>query len=390
MTNEILKTDVCIIGAGPSGTATSIMLSKKNIPHYIIDKATFPRDKTCGDGLILYAYKSLKLLGDDIFKAFVNHPKILHSKSIRLHVNDDLNINFKEKPERDMVISYAKRLDFDEFLVNHLNVDFAKQEFGNGVKVIEEKPDGILVTLKDGKQILAKVIVGADGANSIVSIKLISKKTEAKYKSTFVSAYFKNVENLQKDREAEIRIVYKKVPLFFYIFPLADGNANVSLGARTDKLNAHNINLIEEAEAIIASHLKVKHKFLNASILEKWRGWTIPFHFGKQQVYGNRFLLVGDAAGLANAFYKEGVGTGMMSGILASNTIEKAIKENDFSASFLKIHQEELNNEFGKLLKFSYLMLKFMRFKNTFFSMVSLFKNRVERKSFKMIAKRSY
>ena len=390
MQHEILKTDVCIIGAGPSGTATSIMLSKKNIPHYIIDKATFPRDKTCGDGLILYAYKSLKILGDDIFKAFVKHPKILHSKSIRLHVNDDLNINFKEKPERNMVISYAKRLDFDEFLVNHLNKDFAKQEFGNGVKAIEEKPDGILVTLKDGKKILAKVIVGADGANSIVSRKLVPEKPEAKYKSTFVSAYFNDVENLPIDREAEIRIVYKKVPLFFYIFPLADGTANVSLGARTDKLNTHNINLIEEAEAIIASHPKVKQKFLKASINGKWRGWTIPFHFGKQKVYGNRFLLVGDAAGLANAFYKEGVGTGMMSGILASKTIEKALEKNDFSTSMLKIHQEELDNEFGKLLKFSYLMLKFTKFKNTFFSMVSLFKNRVERKSFKMIAKRSY
>ena len=44
--NKIEKTAVCIIGAGPSGTATSIMLTKLKIPHYIIDKSTFPRDKT--------------------------------------------------------------------------------------------------------------------------------------------------------------------------------------------------------------------------------------------------------------------------------------------------------------------------------------------------------
>jgi len=131
--NNLIKTDVCIIGAGPSGSATSIMLSKEKIHHYIIDKAVFPRDKTCGDGLILYAYKSLKTLGEEIFNGFLEHPKILHSNSIRLHINNDLNINFKESKDRDMVISYAKRIDFDNFLVEQISNDFAFKEFGNGV-----------------------------------------------------------------------------------------------------------------------------------------------------------------------------------------------------------------------------------------------------------------
>ena len=118
--SQIEKTDVCIIGGGPSGAATSIMLSKLKIPHYIIDKSTFPRDKTCGDGLILYAYKAMKLLGEDLFEEFLKHPKFIHSKKIKLHINNNLNITFKESEERDMIISYAKRFDFDYFLVNHL------------------------------------------------------------------------------------------------------------------------------------------------------------------------------------------------------------------------------------------------------------------------------
>ena len=47
----MIKTDVCIVGSGPAGASTSLMLSKLKIKHYIVDKATFPRDKTCGDGL---------------------------------------------------------------------------------------------------------------------------------------------------------------------------------------------------------------------------------------------------------------------------------------------------------------------------------------------------
>ena len=164
----------------------------------------------------------------------------------------------------------------------------------------------------------------------------------------------------------------------------------MSLGARTDKLNKYNINLLEEVDHILNSHEKVKHKFKIASITSKWRGWVIPFHFSKQQVFGDNFLLVGDAAGLANAYYKEGVGTGMMSGILAVKTIKEASRINDFSSKTLNKHQKNLKSEFGKLLKFSYFTLRLMRFKQIFYTIVSLFKKRVERKSEKMIIKRSY
>ena len=114
MKSDQIKTNVCIVGAGPSGAATSLMLSKLQIPHYIIDKASFPRDKTCGDGLILYTYKSLKKLG--LLDEFLSDTRFLHSKRINLHVKDDLKVQFKESEDRDMVISYAKRMDFDHFL----------------------------------------------------------------------------------------------------------------------------------------------------------------------------------------------------------------------------------------------------------------------------------
>lgn len=388
--NEIEKTDVCIIGSGPSGAATSIMLSKLKIPHYIIDKSTFPRDKTCGDGLILYAYKAMKLLGEDIFKDFLNNPKFIHSKSIRLHVTNNTNINFRESEDRDMAISYAKRIDFDAFLVDRLSNQYATKFFGTAVKKIEEQTNGILVTLKDSKQILAKLVVGADGVGSIVSRKLAKNKIDKKYASTFVSAYFKGVTNFPTDKEAEIRMVHKKTLLFFYIFPLSDGQVNISLGGRADQIKKHNINLIEELEFILKNHSKVKDRFINATRVGSWRGWSIPFHFFKYKTYGNRFLLVGDAAGLANAFYKEGVGTGMMSGIIAANHIEKYLKNNDFSESTLKSYDVALKNEFGKLLKFSNVMLKAAKYKNLFSSAVSLLKKRVEKRAQITIRNRSY
>ena len=388
--SKFLETDVCIIGAGPSGTATSIMLYNLKIKHCIIDKAIFPRDKTCGDGLILYAYKSLKLLGNDLFEKFLKNDKFIHSKKIKLHVDDDINVTFKETANRDMVISYAKRLDFDEFLVNNLSKKYTTTLFGNGVKSLQEQKEGVLIKQKNGDTILAKMVVGADGVKSVVSRQLGQNKVDRKYSSTFVSAYFKDVKNMPKANDAEIRIIHKKMPLFFYIFPLADGSANVSLGGRADRLKKFNINLIDEIEDIITTHKKVKNKFNNAQKIGAWRGWSIPFHFRKQKVVGNRFLLVGDAAGLANAFYKEGVGTGMMSGIKAAKNIAVCKERNSFSEVSLKGYESDLKKEFGKLLTFSFFTLKLVRFKSFFNTTVLLFKKRIEKKSYQMIKDRSY
>ena len=386
----IEKTAVSIIGAGPSGAATSMMLSNLKIHHYIIDKAIFPRDKTCGDGLILYAYKSMQLLGGNLFQNFLDNPKFLHSKNMQLHISDDLHVNFRESEDREMVISYAKRIDFDNFLVNHLSDKYAHKNFGSAVKTIEKKENGVFIKLKNGKEILSKIVVGADGAQSIVARKLAKNKPDPKLMSTFVCAYFKDVKNLPFTNDAEIRLVYKDVLLFFYVFPLADGQANVSLGGRSDQIKKHNINLITEIEEIIKTHKKIKDKFLVATRVCAWRGWTIPFHFGTQKVVGDRFLLVGDAAGLANAFYKEGIGTGMMSGIIAAKNIEKCLVQGEFSANSLKNYETELKSEFSKLLKFSHYSLRFAGFKKPFYYMANLLKSIIERKGHALMAKRSY
>ncbi len=388
--DKIEKTDVCIIGAGPSGTATSLILTKLKIPHYIIDKSTFPRDKTCGDGLILYAYKAMKLLGEDLFNAFLKSPKFIHSKKISLHLSNTSNIEFKESDNRDMIISYAKRIDFDQFLVSHLSDTYANQLFGSGVKELKEESEGIFIKLKNGKEILSKFVVGADGAKSIVSNKLANNKIDKKLSSTFVSAYFKDIQDLPKGNTAEIRMIYKKMLLFFYVFPLSDGQVNISLGGRSDHIKKYGINLVDDIQNIIKNNKKVKNKFINATKVGNWRGWSIPFHFGSQKISGNRFLLVGDAAGLANAFYKEGIGTGMMSGIIAAKNIDRCLKNDDFSEFSLKKYDEDLKKEFGKLLKFSYFALRVARFKGLFLVMAGFFKNKIERKAHKIIQKRSY
>jgi len=383
----MINTDVCIIGAGPSGASTSLMLSKLKIKHYIIDKAVFPRDKTCGDGLILYAYKSLLTLG--LLDKFLKNSKFIHSKVINLHVSDNKKIQFKESEDRNMIITYGKRIDFDYFLVKELSKEYATCEFGYGVKELEQTIDGVIVTLKNGKKIFSKIIVGADGIQSIVSKKLAGYKLDKKQMSTFISAYYKNVET-PTNNAAEVRMYYKKMPLFFYLFPLVNNEVNITLGGNTHKILENNINLKEEITSIIKNHPKVAPRFKKAQQVDSWRGGGIPYHFGKHKVCGDRFLLVGDAAGLTNSFYKEGVGTGMMSGIICAKKIAACLEEVNFSEEFMLSYKKDLDNEFGKLLKFSKFALSLAKFKYLLLVLTSVSKRFVEKRVSRIILKRSY
>lgn len=387
----MITTDVCIVGSGPSGACTSMMLSKMKIRHVLIDKSEFPRDKTCGDGLVLYTFKAMKLVNPELLERFISNPKFIHSFHAKFYIKDSLAINVDNLADKaHPPIFYGKRIDFDHFLVENCPSPYMKSLFGKSVAKFERTGEGTLLTLNDGTTVLAKIVVGADGNQSFVSRKIAQNSIDHTRSSTFISAYFKGMTGLKPNHEAEIRIIRKKMPLFFYIFPLPNGEANVSLGGLTADIQKYKIDLKKEIGALIGSHPRIKDKFVSAEQLGNWRGWGIPCNFGYLKVYGDGFLLVGDAAGLANAFYKEGVGTGMMSGIIAAEKIREALEANDFSEAFLSDYEVRLESELGKLLRYSRVILKAARNPRIFNVMIFFLKRRIERKIERIIDTRTY
>ena len=386
--------NVCIVGAGPSGATTSLMLSKMGISHTVLDKAVFPRDKTCGDGLVLYVFQVLKEIDPQLLTKFIEHPAFLHSFKANFYVSNQLRLDIypshNQKPHAP--IFYGKRIDFDNFLVENLPSNYADLRLGVGLKKIERlhPKQGLKLTLEDGNELTTKILIGADGIQSLVSRKLGENKSDKNQTSTFISAYFKGLKVLLPENSAEIRLIYKNMALFFYIFPLTGGICNVSFGGNTAKIGLHKINLKTEIENIIATHPQIKEKFTSAHRLGDWRGWGIPSSFGHLTVSGDNFLLVGDAAGLANPFYKEGVGTGMMSGLIAAKQIQKALKQERFDESFFSEYEGLLAQKFGKLLRYSQLSLRMAHYSRFFYFFIQLLKGTIEKAMIRIIERQSY
>ena len=364
MNNPHYTTDVLIAGAGPGGASTSIFLAKENINHIIIDKAIFPRDKICGDA---FSGKSVGIL-KRITPAWQNYflsdkNKTVISTGIQFTApnNTCLDIPFllKNTIEHNPAGFVSKRIDFDNTLAGLIDNQYATLLTDTLLEDIEEREDGLLVTIKqhgERKLIFTKMIVGAEGRGSIVAKRMAQHSMEPAHYSAGIRAYYKNVGGLHDQNYIELHFLKELQPGYLWIFPLPNGAANVGVGMLSKSISLKKINLKQLMLDAIKTHPNLKDRFANATMEGAIEGWGLPLGSKKRKLSGNRFLLTGDAGSLIDPFTGEGIGNAMVSGLVASRVIKKAVTANDFSGIFLKQYDDELYTKLWTELKLSHYL----------------------------------
>ena len=346
---SIIQTEVCIIGAGPAGAATSLTLSKMKISHVILDAAIFPRDKICGDALDTLVMRVLnsiepgfvinEILPDRNFSksnSFLVHVHETRKKLIQASSNDQ----FPDHP----FLFFCKRSYFDHFLLSYLDKQFAHFLPGTKVeKILHEKTGKIIYANQNGKivQINAKMIVGADGDHSVVLRSIGSRKIERDHYAGALRQYWKGISDLKPD-VLELYLP-KSLPLgYLWIFPLPNGEANVGLGAQSAFIAKNKIDLKKVMTDLIQHDPVLKYRFKNAVPLESMQGHGLPYASLERKISGDGWLLTGDAASLVCPTTGEGIGPAMLSGYIAAHFIQRAIQKNDFSAGTFKHYDREV------------------------------------------------
>lgn len=364
MSNPHFETDVLIAGAGPGGASTSVFLAKEKINHIIIDKAVFPRDKICGDafsGKSVGILKRITPAWQDYFLADKNKAVISTGIQFTAPDNTSLDIPFLLKNTKEQIPAgfVSKRIDFDNTLAGLIDNQYATFLTGTLLEDIEEIKDGLLVTIKqhgERKQIFTKMIVGAEGRGSIVAKKMAQHTMEPAHYSAGIRAYYKNVSGMHEQNYIELHFLKELQPGYLWIFPLPNGTANVGVGMLSKSISLKKVNLKQLMLEAIKTHPTLKDRFVNATIEGPIDGWGLPLGSKKRKLSGNRFLLTGDAGSLIDPFTGEGIGNAMVSGLVASRVIKKAIDANDFSIHFLKQYDDELYTKLWTELKLSHYL----------------------------------
>ncbi|MBL7814481.1 MAG: geranylgeranyl reductase family protein [Saprospiraceae bacterium] len=350
------KFDLIIVGAGPAGATCALHLRQSNLRILLIDKATFPRTKICGDAVVGRSIKTLFAVCPELVESFREFQDKTRINQTRLYMNNRKPVDIHWVNE-----AYCcTRFDFDNILIR------AVKEYAPNVTVLEgfavdtvENTEGGMRLGHQAKQqfFSAPLVVGCDGAQSILSKKLTDTKMSHKDHAGAVRTYFKGVKGLCMNR-TEVFIAKKFSPGYLWVFPLSEDTANVGFGMLTQKISQKRINLRESMFQFIEESPILRERFDNSEQLGKVEGFGLPLGSRRVQISGTHFLLAGDAAAMIDPASGDGISNAIVSGKIAAETVLRAFQVGNFSASFLKQYDEQVFKMLGKELWQSTLLLR--------------------------------
>lgn len=307
--------DVVVVGAGPAGTAAAITLARKGASVLVVDKATFPRDKTCGDGLTTGALRRLEALGLDPASV----PSWRHVHAARVSSPSRRLVTYPLPDDGGSFAVVARRIELDAALVTLARSAGAEIREGAAVTGVRQLGDRVAVTVGDGSEVEAGWLIGADGMWSTTRRTL--GVTVPDYRGEW-HAFRQYVTDVGPAARDDLWIWFEPdiLPGYVWSFPLADGAVNVGFGLRRD--SGWNIGAMASLwpELLARPHIRAVLG-PDATPEGPHRAWPIPSRVGRTVLSAGRALWVGDAAAAPDPMTGEGIGQALDTGCWAAEAI---------------------------------------------------------------------
>jgi menaquinone-9 beta-reductase len=301
--------DVAVIGAGPGGTAAAITAATHGLRVVCLDKARFPRDKTCGDGLTANALRLLERLGLSAEAFAATAPaamreSVLVSPSGR-HVRLPL-------PADGLHAAVVERRTLDTALVDLARTRGVEVREGIEVEKVVVDDDGVHVD-----DMSARYVIAADGHWSPTRRLLEPGEPRDLGEWHAARQYFSNVDD---DR---LWVLFERdlLPGYAWVFPLPNGRANVGYGVlRADGRTGRELR--DLWPDLVARPAIREILGPRAEPEGTVRAWPIPTRYSPARLmHGDRVFFVGDAAGVVDPMTGEGIAQAIETGMLAAESI---------------------------------------------------------------------
>jgi menaquinone-9 beta-reductase len=284
--------DLVVVGAGPAGTATALsaLHADPGMAVLLLDRADFPRDKSCGDGIAPHVFDALASIGvTDVADGWT---PVRH---LELHRGDASVGRSMSRPT--WVIP---RQVFDAALVDRATAAGAVLR-RQRVRTLRRSRDEVVLD----ERIRARVVVGADGAHSVVRSAVSQRPVRRR------ALAIRGYSPTPPDRRAKQLIVYgsRRQPSYAWAFDRGDGLSNVGYG----ELLSHGS---VPSRSVLLDQLE---RLLPGTVPEgtQWRGHHLPLSDWRWTQPDGRVLLVGDAGGLVNPMTGAGIYYAVATGIAA-------------------------------------------------------------------------
>lgn len=311
----MLSVDTLIVGAGPAGTTAATLLARAGRDVLVVDKATFPRDKCCGDGLTALALRELERL--DLQPSAVESWRVVDEVVIRSPSGSERRYSLPDGPGYHAAV--ARRVDLDNALVALAGEAGARIEEGCTVETATANDDGVTVEVGGFGTVKARTVIAADGMWSPVR-KALGLKVDG-YLGEW-HAFRQYFENVSPRAGNELIIWFEKdlLPGYAWSFPLADGRANIGFGIQRG--GRHSVRSMKELWPDLLQRPHIREVLgPDARPEDSHKAWPIPARVGRVPIVGPHTMFVGDAAAVTDPMTGEGIGQALLTGRLAAEAI---------------------------------------------------------------------
>jgi len=343
--------DVVIVGAGPGGTAVGYALARRGLDVLLLDKASFPRDKTCGDALTPRAVAVLASMG--VLTQARAAGFAIHRLDVVVPNGNTLQVSLRStgiEPDNALVVP---RLVLDDILLRHAIRAGAQFRAAFHVENIEARKDRVVVLGNQERnyvELEARLVVAAVGASTRL-LHNTGLLDDVPPLILAVRAYFEGV----RDVDDSIRFHFDQVPLpgYGWLFATGPNFANIGAGVIASngrwkrKRKAHVALAALQRSPVVAAML------LEARQVGPVKGFPIHTDFATAKTFGKRVLLVGEAAGLVNPLTGEGIDYALESGLTAAQRAAEMISADDYSERKYTHYDRLLREKYQRLFEFS-------------------------------------
>jgi geranylgeranyl reductase family protein len=291
--------DVAIVGAGPAGSAAALAACRDGARVVLLDRAEFPRDKACGDGIAPHALDVLHALGvDGVERGYAPVP------ALRLAGPGGDEV---ARPVARAAYTIPRAV-FDARLVDAA-VAAGATLVTHAVRDIAVRPGEVVL---DGR-FAARTLIGADGAYSLVRRKLGQPTNPDGHLAIAIRGYAPAVGPVEQ------RIVTSSSaqwPAYAWSFPIGDGRANIGYGEVLRGRAVSRAHLLDRLAELLPT--------VDTRAAEALRAHHLPLSTHRPVPGRGRVLLAGDALSLINPFTGEGIFYALLSGALAGTAATRA------------------------------------------------------------------
>ena len=341
--------DLIVIGAGPAGCMAAADAAKRGMAVALLEKQTLPRRKTCGGGIPMVMRDYLYDLAPEAFvEADVRFMR--HTWRFGEPVMSAMN---PPDSEGEYSLWMVQRSLFDYALAQRAAKAGAELRDGLPVRSIEIGTDG--VTIQAGGDdhnsftAIADHVIGADGANGITARAVGLRRERALAIAVEIELPHRWGCGHPDLRPDVLHLDYGTVRHgYSWVFPKGD-HLNVGAGVfHKQKAGLKSENRVrDDLHKAVYGYLDALQVPYDRELL-KFYAHPLPIWNGREQVgtKDGRVLLVGDAAGLINPVFGDGIIHAVRSGLIAS----QAIAENAAMDYTHRIHAE-FGDNFDSALK---------------------------------------